>query len=96
MMELMEKEDFFNEENIKMIEPLLYYIYIGKYKRNGGVRDTSLLKLSEIGLQAIDQQNFEIRLEEEYQQYSQEHDGKWYFEGADEEAIETEEEISMR
>ena len=90
----MEKEDFFNEENIKMIEPLLYYIYIGKYKRHGDVRVTKLQTMTEIGLQNLEQQTFEEELEKQYQQYADDHQGRWYFEGAEEEGIETEEEIS--
>ena len=90
---MLEKEDFFNEDNIKRIEPLLYYIYVGKYKRHGNVRNTSNVSMADISLQQLDQQNFEQKLYDEFCEYSDTHNGRSYFEGAEEEAVETEDEI---
>ena len=82
MMELMETSDFFNEENIKMMEPLLYYIYIGRYKRNFNVKGTSNFTVKDICLQQLDEKLYEQKL---YQEYLQKPD---YFNGAEEESME--------
>ena len=90
---MMENEGFFNEDSIKCIDPLLYYIYIGKYKRHGSVRSIATVSMADVSLQQLDEQNYEKKLFEQYTQFSNENNGKWYFEGAEEEGVETDHEI---
>ena len=89
---MMEKEDFFNEENIQRIDPLLYYIYIGKYKRRGNTRSRARVSMADISFHQLDKINYEQLLLQKYDEYY-EQNNQWYFEGAEEEGIENDEEI---
>mmetsp|Transcript_10526 Transcript_10526/g.9290 ORF Transcript_10526/g.9290 Transcript_10526/m.9290 type:complete len:93 (+) Transcript_10526:170-448(+) len=91
MMELMEKEDFFNEENIQRLDPLLYYIYIGKYKRRGDTKSRASPSMADVSFHQLDQMNFDTILMQKYDEYYQANNTS-YFKGAEEEGEEDEEE----
>ena len=90
---MMEKEDFFNEENIQLLDPLLYFIYVGRFKRGGSRKSTARISMTDVSFQQLDKMNYESQLLQKYEEYSRENN-KDYFEGAEEEGIEPEEEIS--
>ena len=39
----MEEGEYFSEEQIKMRQPLLYHMYIGRFRRNGESRPGALM-----------------------------------------------------
>ena len=41
MMVLMEEGEYFSEERVRERDPILYYLYVGRFIRNGDVRGPS-------------------------------------------------------
>ena len=87
----MEKDDYFEEEAVKMRAPLLYHMYVGRYSdRNGDVKGpyTSDRNLSKFLLNRVDNQSYELELQSAYQEHLVKY-GQSYFEGQLDEGIET-------
>lgn len=36
LQELIDQQEYFSEEMIRMRDPLMYFLYVGQYKRNNG------------------------------------------------------------
>ncbi|CAD8153243.1 unnamed protein product [Paramecium pentaurelia] len=74
LQELIDNEEYFSEEQIRMRDPLLYFIYVGQYIRNQNKKPDSNFNLSEILIDQIQKQEYEIRLQEMYDKLGPNHD----------------------
>ncbi|KAM3133166.1 Coiled-coil domain-containing protein 97 [Paramecium bursaria] len=74
LQELIDGDDYFSEERIRMRDPLLYFLYVGQYKRNGNQKAPLMPALSEILTQQAQRSDYEQKLQQKYQNLSQYHD----------------------
>lgn len=42
MQELIEEGEYFSEEAIKIRDPLMYHMYVGRFERNGDIKGDAL------------------------------------------------------
>ena len=71
-----------SEEQIKIREPLLYHMYIGRFQRNGDCKPDSLM-ITDIAFQRLDQEEYKKALKSKYST------NKDFFKGQLDEAMET-------
>ena len=60
---LMEDDDYFEEEMVKLRHPLLFHMYVGRYSnRNAGIRGEAFgsKDLSKFLMTRIDKENYEL------------------------------------
>ena len=65
LQELIEDSDYFSEENIKMRDPLLYHMYIGRFQRNQDANPGSLM-ITDIAFQRLDKLEYETALKDHF------------------------------
>ena len=65
LQELIESSDYFEEDNIKMRDPLLYHMYIGRFQRNQDANPDALM-MTDIAFQRLDKQEYESALKDQY------------------------------
>ena len=88
---LMEDDEYFEEEMVKMRQPLLYHMYVGRYSnRNSGMRADAFgsKDLSKFLMSRMDKQSYELQLKEAYEDHLIKH-GQSYFQGQMDEAMDT-------
>jgi len=89
--ELIKEGEYFSEEEIKSRDPLLHYVYIGRFKRNADI--TSTESLTELLFSVMDRTYDQKEIEQALTEYIK-RTGKGYFDGAVEEAVLREESLS--
>jgi len=90
--QLMEEDEYFTEEAVKLRQPLIYHMYVGRYAcRNDGVKHISSTKdVSKFLFNHMDKGEYEAGLKKAYEDHLVA-TGESYFKGQMDEAAETDE-----
>ena len=87
----MEEEEYFEEEMVKIRQPLLYHMYVGRFSnRNPGIRADAFTNkdLSKFLISRMDKQSYELKLQQAYEDHLIKY-GESFFEGQMDEGADT-------